>query len=337
MEMKVIDADGHIIERDKDIRARLPAPYCERRGALLPADGLDTSMGGLLGGLEDNDIPTRLKDMDSEGIDVSVLFPTSSFSLTQFIERDYAVAYARAYNDFIADVCRQSPRLKGIALAPFQDVEAAVQEVNRAVTKLGLAAVAVATQGMKEHLGAQTFWPIYEEIQRLNIPLCVHNRRQGPASEQRFDSFLYMHTIGRPVETVIQFVGLVYGGVAERFPKLRIAFMECGAGWVPYWMERMDEEWEKRGTVEAPLCRRKPSEYIIHGNWFFATEPEEAMLPYVIERIGEDKIFFASDYPHWDGIFPHVVSTLRGRKDLSESAKKKVLGDNARKLYGWGQ
>lgn len=335
METEIIDADGHIIERDGDIRSRLPEPYSKRRGALLPSDGLDTSMGGLLGGLEDNDIPTRLKDMDTEGIDVSVLFPTGSFSLVSFIESDYAVAYARAYNDFISDICKQSPRLKGIALVPFQDVKAAVSEVNRAITKLGLVAVAVATQGMKEHLGSQTFWPIYEELQRLNVPLCVHNRRQGPAGERRFDSFLYMHTIGRPVETVIQFVGLIYGGVAERFPRLRVAFMECGAGWVPYWMERMDEEWEKRGKVEAPLCKNKPSEYVIHSNWFFATEPEEAMLPYVIERIGEDKIFFASDYPHWDGIFPRVVSTLRGRRDLSERAKQKVLGGNAKRLYGW--
>lgn len=335
--MKVIDADGHIVEKDRDIRAHLPEPYCNRRGPLLPSDGLDTSIGGRLGGLEDNDLPTRLRDMDQEGIDVSVLFPTSSFSLISFVENNYAIAYARAYNNFISDICSQSPRLKGIALVPFQDVKAAMDEVDRAITKLGLAGIAVASQGMKEHLGSEKFWPIYDEIQRLNVPFCVHNRRQGPAGEQRFDSFLYMHTIGRPVETFIQFAGLIYGGVAERFAKLRIGFLECGVGWVPYWMERMDEEWEKRGKLEAPLCKRKPSEYVIHGNWFFAAEPEEGMLPYVIERIGEDKILFASDYPHWDGIFPHVVSTIRGRKDISESAKEKLLGRNAERFYGWAQ
>ena len=81
-----------------------------------------------------------------------------------------------------------------------------------------------------------------EEIQRLGVPFCVHNRREGPAGDHRFDSFLYMHTVGRPVETVIQFVGLLYSGVAERFPQLRIGFLECGVGWVPYWMERADEE-----------------------------------------------------------------------------------------------
>jgi predicted TIM-barrel fold metal-dependent hydrolase len=333
--MNVVDADGHIVERDKDIRAYLPEPYCSRRGALLPSDGLDTSMGGRLGGLEDSDLPKRLEDMDREGIGLSVLFPTGSFSLVTFVESDYAVAYARAYNDFVSEVCKQSPRLKAVALLPFQDVKSAIEELYRATTKLELVAIAVATQGMKDHLGSQKFWPLYDEMQRLNVPLCVHNRRQGPLGENRFDSFLYMHTIGRPVETFIQFAGLIYGGVMERFQKLRIAFLECGAGWVPYWMERMDEEWEKRGKIEARLCKRKPSEYVIHGNCFFATEPEEEMLPYVIERIGDDKIVFASDYPHWDGIFPHVVSTIRERKDLSEGAKDKILGGNAKRFYGW--
>jgi len=333
--MNTIDADGHIVEKNSDIRRFLPEPYSKRAGGLLPSDGMDTGMGGAVGGLEGVDIPTRLKDMDKEGIDVSVLFPTSSFSVNSLIERDYAIAYARAYNDFIAEVCQQSPRLKGIALLPLQDPAAAVQEANRAITKLGLAAIAVATQGMKEHLGSQTFWPIYEELQRLNVPLCVHNRREGPAGEIRFDSFIFMHTIGRPVETFIQFAGLMYGGIAERFPKLRIAFLECGVGWIPYWIERMDEEWEKRGKVEAPLCKKKPSEYVKQGNWFFAMEPEEETLPYVIERIGDDKIVFASDYPHWDGMFPYVVSTIRGRKDISDQAKARVLGENAKRFYGW--
>ena len=111
--MNTIDADGHIVETNSDIRKYLVEPYSKRGGPLLPSDGLDTGLGGLVGGLEHVDIPTRLSDMDKEGIDVAVLFPTSSFAVNGFMERDYAVAYARAYNDFVADVCKQSPRLKG--------------------------------------------------------------------------------------------------------------------------------------------------------------------------------------------------------------------------------
>ena len=111
--MKTIDADGHIVEKDLDIRKYLAEPYSKRGGPLLPSDGLDTGMGGRVGGMEGNDIPTRLKDMDKEGIDVSVLFPTSSFAVAGFMERDYAVAYARAYNDFISDVCKAESALEG--------------------------------------------------------------------------------------------------------------------------------------------------------------------------------------------------------------------------------
>lgn len=330
---KIIDSDGHVQERDADIRPHMEEPYCNRRGSLLPNDEWDSSMYGMLG-LRVRDVAMRLRDMDKETIDTSVLFPTSAFHMSRLSEKDYAAAYCRAYNNWIAEHCKESPRLKGVAIVPFQNVPAAVAEANRAITKLGLVGIAIASFGMKEHLGKPEFWPIYEELQRLNVPLLVHNSRQGPAGEIRFDTFLFKHTIGRPIETLIDCAALMYGGVPEKFPDLRIAFLECGAGWVPYWMDRMDEEWEKRQS-EAPLLKAKPSEYMTRGNWFFAAEPEETTLPYVIDRVGEKVILFASDYPHWDGNFPYMVSTLKDRKDISESEKQKILCENALRLYGW--
>ena len=332
-ERKIIDADGHVLDRDIDIRPHMEEPYRRRKGSLLFQDEWDASMYGKLG-IETHDVPTRLTDMDKEGINVSVLFPTGGFRVTRTPEKEYAAAFCRGYNDWIASVCRESPRLKAVGLVPFQNVPAAEKEVDRAITKLGLVGIAIGTAGMKEHLGQPTFWPIYDELQRLNVPLLVHNSRSGPAGEVRLDTFMFMHTIGRPFETMLDCAALMYGGVPEKFPKLRIAFLECGVGWVPYWMDRMDEEYEKRAS-EAPLLKAKPSEYMANGNWFYATEPEEASLPYAMDRVGEDKILFASDYPHWDGAFPHVVSAIRGRKDISEKAKQKVLGENAERLYGW--
>ncbi len=330
---KIIDADGHVRDRDADIRSHMEEPYCRRKGSLLPNDEWDSSMYGKLG-MDIHDVPTRLRDMDKEGIEVSVLFPTGGFAVSRLPEKDYAAAFCRGYNNWIASVCNESPRLEGVGLVPFQDVPAAVKEVNRAITKLRLVGITVGTFGMKEHLGEPTFWPIYEELQRLNAPLLIHNARSGPAGEVRFDTFLFKHTVGRPFETMLDCAALMYGGVPEKFPKLRVAFLECGIGWVPYWMDRMDEEYEKRAS-EAPLLKAKPSEYMTNGNWFYSTEPEEASLPYAAERVGEDNVLFASDYPHWDGMFPHVVSTLRGRKDLSDTTKQKILGENAKRMYGW--
>src|SRR5215475_4016214 len=166
--MDVIDADGHIVEKETDMRAYLPEPHCRRSGSLLPSDGQDSLMGGRLGGLEDNDLPTRLRDMDIEGISTSVLFPTSSFRVSQTMEREYAISYCRAYNNFISDICKKNPRLKAIGLVPFQNViydpSTVVGEVNRAITKLGLVGIAVSCQGLKEHLGSEIYWPIYEEL-----------------------------------------------------------------------------------------------------------------------------------------------------------------------------
>jgi predicted TIM-barrel fold metal-dependent hydrolase len=190
--LRVIDSDGHVQERDADIRPHLEEPYCKRRGSLLPGDEWDSSMYGTLG-LRVSDVAMRLRDMDTETIDTSVLFPTSAFHMSRLTEKDYAAAYCRAYNNWIAEHCKASPRIKGAALVPFQNVAAAVEEVNRAVTKLGLAGIAIASFGMKEHLGKPEFWPIYEEIQRLNVPLLVHNSRQGPAGEIRYDTFLFKH------------------------------------------------------------------------------------------------------------------------------------------------
>jgi len=136
VQTRIIDADGHIEERASDIRPHLPERYANR-GTLMPTDGMDARMGGTVPTIQCNDVPTRLRDMDREGIDVSVLFPTASFSLQQIIERDYAVAYARAYNDFIASVCRESGRVKAIGLLPFIDVDAAVKEANRRLPSSG--------------------------------------------------------------------------------------------------------------------------------------------------------------------------------------------------------
>src|SRR5207244_12748206 len=101
-----------ILNNKRDIPAKRPESYRCRGGSLVPSIGVDARLGGRFSDIECHDVPTRLRDMDREGIDVSVLFPTTSFATSKIFERDYAVAYARAYNDFIAEVCEESPRLK---------------------------------------------------------------------------------------------------------------------------------------------------------------------------------------------------------------------------------
>jgi predicted TIM-barrel fold metal-dependent hydrolase len=97
----------------------------------------------------------------------------------------------------------------------------------------------------------------------------------------------------------------------------------------------MDEEWEKRGALEAAECKRKPSDYLKPGsNLFFSVEAGEKSLAEVVRRFGDDNIVFASDLPHWDAEYPENLHSIQKRSDLSESTKTKVLADNVRRLYG---
>jgi predicted TIM-barrel fold metal-dependent hydrolase len=335
---QVIDADAHLPQHphDEDVR-----PHMERHGdalePVLPSVGWDPSDYGRMAGDTWN-LEARLRAMDQERIDASILFPTRGLMVNLVPDRDLALHYCRGYNTYVASVCKQSPRLRGAAIVPFIDVQAAVDEVKRSITQLGLAGIVLASLGLREHVGSSTYWPIYEEIQDLNVPLLVHNSYAGPGNDRRADTFLFQETVGSPLETLIACVGLMYGGVPEKFPRLRVAFMDVGVGWLPFYLERMDKDAESdissRGAVSIPLLKALPSEYISRGNWYFTARSNESMLPYVVETIGADKILFGSSYPDPDGLFPKAVSTLRERKDLSDEAKRKILQENARVLFG---
>jgi predicted TIM-barrel fold metal-dependent hydrolase len=125
---------------------------------------------------------------------------------------------------------------------------------------------------------------------------------------------------------------MVFEGVPERFPDLRLAFLEAGCGWAPYWMERMDDEYAKR-AVEAPVLKKKPSDYVRSGRIYFSCEADEWLLPQAVRLVGDGQIVYASDYPHWDHSFPGSIGEIRDRGDLTDAEKRKILADNARRLY----
>jgi predicted TIM-barrel fold metal-dependent hydrolase len=125
---------------------------------------------------------------------------------------------------------------------------------------------------------------------------------------------------------------VIYSCLLEVFPDLRVAFLEAGCGWVPFWMEHMDEEWEKR-KFDAPSLTAKPSESMKCSRVYVSCEPEEQTIPYVAQWIGENNILYASDYPHWDCNFLESVSTLINRSDVSDVLKRKIFFDNPQRYY----
>jgi uncharacterized protein len=122
-------------------------------------------------------------------------------------------------------------------------------------------------------------------------------------------------------------------GVFDRFPRLKIAFMEGGAGWIPFWAERLDEHQEKL-RPQWPDLQRKPSEIIASSQVAFTCEPEEATLPVVLEHIGESQVMYASDYAHWDCEYPDSVRKLNRIAGMTDVHKRSVLGANAIRFFG---
>ncbi len=330
--VKVIDSDGHVRDNDEFIQLYLPETFRKRRLPYIPREVYDRSLGGTLGHSGIN-LEERLAAMDTQEIDTAVLYPTGGLGIGRVREAAFQAALCRAYNDFIADYCKTSPRLKAVANLPICNPAEAAKELNRAVTKLGLVGGMLAAQAHSKNLGSPEFYPLYEEAQRLDTPVAIHAFGGDEAGSEIFEQFICLHTTGHPFPVLRQLTGMIFGGIPELFPKLKLAYLEIGCGWIPYWMERMDEEWEKRGKVEAPLCKKKPSEYITGGQIYYGCEPEEKMMGFVVREFGSETLMYASDYPHWDASWPESAVLIWAREDLSLDAKKNILQRNAERFY----
>jgi predicted TIM-barrel fold metal-dependent hydrolase len=170
----------------------------------------------------------------------------------------------------------------------------------------------------------------------LNVAVCVHGGGQAidqvPIGVDRFNTRLETHAFTHPVGQMLAVMSFSVGGILHRFPKLRVAFLEANVGWLPFWLERLDEHWELT-PEQAPKIDRKPSEYFLSGRCFIGMDPEEPDVPWVVKRCGEDVVVYASDYYHWDCAFPDTVKIVAERDDLSATAKKKILETNPQRLY----
>ena len=333
----VIDADGHVRESLPSL-AKLLGPL-GKRNALFPGDAWDRQIQGTLGQRPETP-QDQLRDMDQDGIDVMVLYPTSGLGIGMIAEEAYASALAAAYNTWLHEFCQANPaRLKFVALLAPQDLEATVRELRRATSELGAVAAMLPTHVPLRPDWGHRYWdPIYAEAQRLDVGVAFHHKSvHGELTDQPFHNFLTVHTVGHPVEQMMSLTSVIVGGVVERFPRLRLAFMEGGVGWVPYWMDRMDEEVEKRGKYEAPYLTQLPSEYIKSGRIFFGVECEEKTIADGARWGLEDTILYASDYPHWDGDWPHTVAAVSERDDISEDVKRKMLHDNVLRFYNMSE
>jgi predicted TIM-barrel fold metal-dependent hydrolase len=330
----IIDADIHVTLDNMDtLRPYLPERYRGRR-KFLNQDEFDRDLGGNLG-KDHVTAAQHLVDMDIEGIDVQVLYPTGLLNFGSKREAEVAVAMARAYNDWLYEFCQTDPRrFKGVALVGLQDMPEAVREMTRAVTDLGMVGVFVPSYVYPgKDLGSHDFDDLYAEAERLGIPIGVHRvAGTGTIGFDRFTRFPAMHALVPMFEEAAAVANMVFGGVFERYPTLRVAFLEAGVHWLPWLVEKLDEHAEMFAS-QLPHLKALPSEYLRSGRAFFSFEPGEDGVGEVAELLGEQALVFSSDYPHFDSPFPNSVRLVRERTDLSDALKERILTENPARCY----
>jgi predicted TIM-barrel fold metal-dependent hydrolase len=351
-----IDADAHVIEGiglasealsrwpDKVKLARTSdgTPVFTIEGRVYPeSHGPGAGCPPQHGLTENADDPHSpagvLADADREGIDQMVLFPSLALGVAGYQDAAFAVGFARLYNRFIGDYCKKGGgRLFGAAVVPLQDVDASVDVLHEAKEAGHVCAVLPPALRWK-NLDHPDFDRLYAAAADLELPLGIHGApgvHLPPIGVDRFTNYIQVHCISFPFDQMTAMTALISGGVFDRHPKLRVAFLEAGVTWVPYFLDRLHEHWEKRGDWIENGWRRDPRDYVAAGNVWVSCEPGETLLPAVVDALGADFILYASDYPHWDSDFPDSARTLRERTDLDADAKAKILGTNAKRLFG---
>lgn len=367
--MKTIDADGHVIEPADLWERELPGSLRARGFAVrwnadsrqeeVHLEGKPFLPWGIVGvGLAGRpfddvgkgvryselmpggfDPACRLVDMNSEGIDIAVLYPSIGLFLEAIEDAALGEACCRVYNDWLADYCRTDPaRLVGVAAVPMQDAQSAVRELRRACDDLGMKGAFIRPNPCNGRaLHDPHFDPFWRAAAELGVPVGLHPSGAGdlPGALQglRLDAPIMGHPSIFFIDAFIGFSHLVCGGVLERHPTLTVVVLEAGGGWLGHWFDRFDH-FAAVYRWMAPELRLKPSEYF-KRQCYVSFDPDESTLPLLTPMIGEERIVWASDYPHLDATFPGVVRELEEHLvKLPPSAQDKVRGANAARLYG---
>ena len=340
--VRAIDADGHVLEDLPKMWEYLEEPYRtfrEHMDVLAPTDGWERNLGQKLYRGPASKAEDWLDALERGDMESTVLYPTIGLNTSFIQDPDYRVVFVRAYNNWLAnEICRHGGgRIRGMAILPTYSPEEAAKELRRAKTELGLVGGMFAADGAQLLLGHRGYDIVYTAAAELDVPIAIHGTGShlGGGGVEMFPKFIQAHSVTHPFGILRQFTSLMFEGVFEKFPTVRFAFLEAGATWVPWYLDRMDEEYEHRGEMEAPLLKKKPNEYVHQGgNIFFGCESDERLLAHTMDLIGDDVLMYASDYPHWDGTYPNSLRELEAREDLTESQRYGVLRGAAERFYG---
>lgn len=281
----------------------------------------------------------QLEAMDVEGIDVAVLFPTRGLSVLTHPNRDprFSAALARAYNDWLHDFCQaDSKRLLGAGMISIHDINDAKEETRRVVDEYGFRSVFLRSNMVNGKYWTDPYYePLWNTLEDLNLPLGFHEAtgsRSRQAGEQFEPNFGLRRVYAQPFEQMMGLGAILGGGILERHPKMKVAFLEANCSWLPWLLWRLDEGYEREGDIFMPDLKMAPSEYF-KRQCFISIEPDEAPACHTIAEFGCDQLVFSTDYPHGDSKYPHAVESFL-KLTLSDDDKRKILWDNCARFYG---
>jgi len=365
----VIDGDGHICEptmvwtdytasnfRDDVLQLRridgqdvLSIEGHVRAGANAGASPAHACIpGGMAQGKEltwDDILPgswdpaARLKVMDEEGLDQALLFPSIHLLWGDVKDPKVAAETCRAYNNWMSDFCKEdSDRLFGMGIIPLQDPELALQETKR-LKEIGLTGLVVRPERFNGlALYDDKCNPIWDVASAEGIAVGVHGSfgsRMPSFSTGRYeDNVFYDHMIAHPFGQMAVVMDFLGGGVLDRYPNLRVGFFESGLGWLPYWLDRLDEHFEVMGH-HTPWLKRRPSE-IFAQQCFVSMEGDEAQgLGWMVEKGLGQCILWGSDYPHFDSTYPGAYAEAKESfETVGADIDRQVVYNNPRRYMG---
>ena len=373
--MRVIDADGHVEENvvtfsdkyfDPAFRAQRPQVvaagddglaywmideqlFPRRVGRGCNNLGTPVSFQGkpvrhaqrkpdTVGSMELTSLSERLQIMDEEGLWIQVLYPTLFLAYPLSCNPAYVTAMCDAYNRWLGDVLSGHERLKWVGVVNLDDIPAAARQVSEA-KKLGAVGMMILGTAGDRLLDDPSLLPFYESVAESDLPLAVHVGWACPSINNLYTHIYPSGVIAFSMPVLMGLVSMMSGGILDRFPKLRVVYLEAGCLWVHFILERLHHRFQHSGknlanvvARTAPIQKIPPMEYIKRGNLYFSAEVEDVLLPQVLELIGDGQILFGSDMPHGDRE-RYAEKMLRHRPDISEAAKTNILQANPARFY----
>ena len=345
-EYQIIDADAHTIEPiniweqylNPGFKGFSPLPDLTIKGTKI-YHKISNRVKAKMSLANNFDAESQVKAMKQMGIDLSLIYPTYALWLLAIdtMPPQLAQEFVLAYNRWLLDFCSYDPQiLRGVGTVNLHNPEDMVPELNR-IAKFGWKAVCLLPNPVKGRLlNNPAYEPFWAECEKLGIAVGIHTAahcRLPTAGADRFNTHFSMHACAHPMEQMMALLALIEGGVLERYSELKVGFLESGCGWLPYWLWRLDKEYEELYWEVKDNVKMKPSEYF-RRQCFIEIEPSEPYISEIISYIGENNLIFGSDYPHLDHDPNCVKKAVALEEQLSPEIVRKILWDNPIRFYG---